>query len=252
MRRGIARREYENIRFRSVRNLSERNSVGALDRLIFRINYAVCKLILRDDGRRLLPIEISQSRPRNRIPLFDFLKGNERLALTISENRGGQEKKKNKRKRRLRRCDGGGGEGGEWNLSTNALSTAVSRKLIFELPRNDREWRGRRKEKRRRERSRRSITTATITTSAITIAITPPTINGPRTARAGSISVSACNLPRRMLMDRTPSPPLALHLENSSTCPTSSSTSGQKPRRPARKLGGKVGKKEKGNRGKDA
>lgn len=71
-----------------------RNSVGALDRLIFRINYAVCKLILRDDGRRLLPIEISQSRPRNRTPLFDFLKGNERLALTISENRGGQEKKK--------------------------------------------------------------------------------------------------------------------------------------------------------------
>lgn len=57
------------------------------------------------------------------------------------------------------------------------------------------------------ERWRQSITTATIATSAITITITPPTINGPRTARAGSISVSACNLPRRMLMDRTPSLP---------------------------------------------
>lgn len=105
------------------------------------------------------------------------------------------------------------------------------------------------------ERWRQSITTATIATSAITITITPPTINGPRTARAGSISVSACNLPRRMLMDRTPSlsPSPPLHLENSSTCHLDLviDRGTVKPRRPARKVSlvGKKSRKEKGWKG---
>lgn len=68
----------------------------------------------------------------------------------------------------------------------------------------------------------------------------PPTINGRWTARTGSISVSACNLPRRMLMDSLPlshrrffgpsKTPLALRRLARQRCDLSSS-----PRRPGRK-----------------
>lgn len=54
------------------------------------------------------------------------------------------------------------------------------------------------------------------------------------TARAGSISVSACNLPRRMLMDRTL--PLLLSVSTSKTLPLAIDlVIDREPRRPARK-----------------
>lgn len=206
----------------ALRDLSKpRNDTNPID-LIFRINYAFRKCDAWSCSHRNFAIPPIKSHPSVR-----FLKGNEHeVALSTTSQR--QKEKRKEMERNEDREDVTRKENGIYRHSSppryreNSSSTR-SRKMTENGGGEGRE------RKREMEAKHHDCHHHYFCHHHH-----HHTTHHQWTARAGSISVSACNLPRRMLMDRTL--PLLLSVSTSKTLPLAIDlVIDREPRRPARK-----------------